>query len=133
MDNFWKLLADVRSLLIVIGAALFTLGLVGEVKPYIPEMALAARIAAMVVGLAIALTGIWLVFKDLRKDVRGVRILSPVGGEDMQETITVRGEIKDDIPDGKELWLLRIYPDRNSFVPMKAVHPRSDNTNGRGF
>jgi hypothetical protein len=129
MDNLWKFLSDVRSLLILAGLILFALGLVGQITGYIPEMALAARLAAIVVGIAVALTGIWLVFADLRKNVRGIRILDPPNGKKLPERVPlVRGEIQDDIPDGKELWLLRIYPKHNMFVPLTAVHVRSDKT-----
>jgi hypothetical protein len=126
MDNFWKVVSDARSLLILTGLVLFALGLVGEITNYIPHMGFVARVIASTVGAAIALVGIWLVIVDMRGPVRGVRITFPSDREGVPEKITVRGEVSKAIPDGKELWLLRIYEKHDRFVPMGPAHIRSD-------
>lgn len=87
---------------------------------------LCARVIASTVGAAIALVGIWLVIVDMRGPVRGVRITFPSDREGVPEKITVRGEVSKAIPDGKELWLLRIYEKHDRFVPMGPAHIRSD-------
>jgi hypothetical protein len=128
MDNFWKLVGEVRSLLIVGGLGLFAFSLVGQIAPYTPVMSPTAQIVGCIVGLGLMLGGIWFYLKDFRKNVRGIRILSPADGDKVQAKVPVRGEIQDDVPEGKELWLLRIYPNRDKFVPMTAVHPRANKT-----
>jgi hypothetical protein len=136
MEKIWEflkaLVTDHRSLLILGGLIVFTLGVAGEVKNWVSPMTWQAQVAASTLGAIVTIVGLYLILRDptkldMRKD-HGVKITSPHANEHVPLYVEIRGEIKEPLPEGKQLWLFRIWPDREMFVPMRRVATNSDTT-----
>jgi hypothetical protein len=111
--------------LVVAGFVLLLIGFLGQTNwfPLIPDE---YRWAAIVIGVCLLLAGIALLFIDGQsgKNKYGVEIFYPKKGAPVDEKIEINGRIgRRRLPTGKELWLLRIYPNRKEFVPMKQIVP----------
>lgn len=134
VSEFLKaLISDHRSLLILGGLLVFTLGIAGEVKNWVAPLTWQAQVAAASLGAVVTIFGMYLIFRDptkldMRKD-HGIKITLPHANDPVPLHVEIRGEIKEPLPEGKELWLFRIWPDRQQFVPMRRVPTNPDSAN----
>ena len=107
---------------------LLGLGLVGQTKwfPLIPD-----EFRWLAIGLGMISFLVTIVFFVVdghgKKNKYGVEIFVPTKGAFVDQTIDIQGRMGPrPLPAGKELWLLRIYPNRSEFEPMTRVHPDRD-------
>jgi hypothetical protein len=117
-----KLIDSVPALLTLLGVVLILLGLAGGVSynQWFPISELEARVAAVVAGTIL----IGLGFFSWRTHVivpkarsYGIDIDQPKDG-DRVDIVDVRGRIRNPLPEGYTLRVLRIYPGSESFVPI---------------
>jgi len=114
--------------LVALGAVLIVIGLLGQTKWFtlIPDE---YRWAGIVIGFCVLAAGITLLVIDGQsgKNKYGVEIFYPDGRVPVDEKIAVKGRVgRRRLPIGSELWLLRIYPNRKEFVPMRQIVPGRD-------
>jgi hypothetical protein len=109
---------DPRSLLIIVGAVVFVVGVSGTV-PYAPISQGYGQIAACLLGLVLVGAGAAAVFGGVNSNPYGVRIQSPPPGTSAGASIPVGGTVRR-IPEGKQLWLVRVYPD-GMYYPARRI------------
>jgi hypothetical protein len=119
-----RLFDSIGTLLIVIGAAMFAVGAAGGVKynSFFPIDDLIGRAALLVGGAALVLIGIFIALRsnDPRKP-HGIKITHPIKDQRV-DTVAVQGSISKKLPKGFELWIVRIYPGHDSFLPLRKVN-----------
>jgi hypothetical protein len=108
-----------KSLLFVAGVAVVVVALSGGV-PYIPVAAGSPQQIAMVVfGCILSFMGIFFLFGAGTTRPYGVEITSPEPNATVEQDLIVTGSVRK-IPEGKELWLVRIYDDE-SYTPGQKI------------
>lgn len=115
-DFFRELIYIPESLLIVVGALIAVIAGSGGV-PYVPVQGNAQWILGAFGGV-LAAAGVWLVIQAGLRPY-GVQILSPPPNSPVASAVAVTGTVRH-IPNGKELWLVRVYDDE-TYYPVKKV------------
>jgi len=112
-----KLLDSFPTLVTILGVALIVLGLAGGItySEWLPIRETAGRVAAVVLGIIVALGGVGLYFwTQSRKPTRidpsqyGIKITYPRAGDEVK-MMDIRGTIKRALPENHTLRLFRIY------------------------
>lgn len=108
-----------KSLLLVLGAAIVVIALSGGV-PYVPVAAGPQQIALVVFGCVLAFTGMFFAIRSRATNPYGVEITSPEANVTVEQNLMVSGTVRR-IPEGKQLWLVRIYDD-NRYTPLEMIY-----------
>lgn len=111
-------LDEPKAWLVLIGPVVMVVGLSGAV-PYVPISNQYAQIAAAVFGIGLTLLGVIFLFQGRSSHPYGVEITSPHNNASSSSFNTIVGTAGR-IPEGKELWLVRIFQDER-FYPVKRI------------
>lgn len=114
-DFYEKLLEEKGALVMLLGAAFAALGIIGEFKDWFGAIGAPYRLTAIGVGVFLLIVGLIIIVYDRLN--KPFQILNPRPNESVPMVVDISGTSRRSLPKNKELWLLRIYPDENRFVP----------------
>lgn len=121
------LIGSIPALLMVIGAALVGIGILGAVKDWFGPLESFWRLISIALGIVGIGGGVLLsrrVGELVAPDIKriGVRIITPQKGDPVDQ-IDVRGDVKEELPAGFTLRVMRVYRDgRIAPTGPRTVH-----------
>jgi hypothetical protein len=133
METFVGIVRDLRedpkSLLIVLGAIIFIVGVSGGV-PYVPISQGSGQVAAVLFGLVLVGLGLSLVLGGSKSRPYGISITTPTKDMEVGASVHVEVTTRGRLPEGHQLWLVRIYDD-NRYYPLVEIKPEPGETTYR--
>jgi hypothetical protein len=121
-----ELVTNTKVLMIVLGAVFFVIGMSGGIS-YVPVVDRFNQIALAAFGGTLCIIGVILEILEVAGAISrrkfGIQIRSPISEAEVPAKVKVSGTVSKMIPDDRQLWLVRIYPNGRWYA-MDEVRPK---------